>query len=172
MALLPDYYIMDLGLGMAETVAPHMPSTVQIAANAWLPDDELAVYTSEFARTGLQGGLQWYRCQTDGRSNGDLQLYAGRSIDVPSVFIAGRADWGPWQSPGALEAMRVPVATPEAALDLIVPTMFMFMAIRFFVGGLRSFMSIPSGGEPDPHAAAVAAAAADDADAPSTEGKP
>lgn len=59
---------------------------------------------------------------------------------------------------GALEALNVPVATPVAALDLIVPTMFMFMALRFFLMSAVSFLSIPKGGEADPHAAAAAAA--------------
>jgi TRAP-type C4-dicarboxylate transport system permease small subunit len=59
---------------------------------------------------------------------------------------------------GVLESMKVPVATPEAALELIVPTMFMLMAIRFFIKGIASFTSIPKGGEPDPHAQLVAAA--------------
>ena len=104
-AKLPDYYVMDLHKTMAETVAPQMPSAAQIAACTWLPDDELGVYTAEFARTGLQGGLQWYRCATDGL-NADLQLFAGRAIDVPACFIAGGSDWGAWQAPGALEAMQ------------------------------------------------------------------
>ena len=106
MAKLPDYYVMDLHKGMSETVAPQMPSAAQIAACAWLPEAELVVYSSEFGRTGFQGGLQWYRCQTDGKSNLDLQPFAGRSIEVPSTFIAGRSDWGPWQSPGALQRMQ------------------------------------------------------------------
>ena len=106
LAKLPDYYVMDLRKGMAETVASQMPSAEQIAACRWLPDDELAVYAAEFARTGFQGGLQWYRCQTDGRSNADLRLFAGRRIDVPAGFIGGRSDWGPWQTPGALQAMQ------------------------------------------------------------------
>lgn len=111
MAKLPDYYVMDLHKGMSETVAPQMPSTAEIAANNWLPEHELAVYSAEFARTGFQGGLQWYRCQTDGKSNGDLQLFAGRRIDVPSTFIAGRSDWGPWQAPGALQSMQASACT-------------------------------------------------------------
>jgi pimeloyl-ACP methyl ester carboxylesterase len=111
LAKLPDYYVMDLNKGMSETVAPHLPSAAEIAANNWLPDHELAVYSAEFARTGFQGGLQWYRCQTDGKSNDDLQLFAGRRIDVPSTFIAGRSDWGPWQSPGALQSMQASACT-------------------------------------------------------------
>ncbi len=106
LAKLPDYYVMDLHKGMSETVAPQMPTPAQVAACRWLPDDELAVYAAEFARTGFQGGLQWYRCQTDGRSSADLRLFAGSHIDVPACFIAGRSDWGPWQSPGALQGMQ------------------------------------------------------------------
>ncbi|MEL7044909.1 MAG: alpha/beta fold hydrolase, partial [Pseudomonadota bacterium] len=54
-AKMPTYYIMDLEDGMAETVAREMPSPEHIAANAWLTDRELAVYTEEFGRTGFQG---------------------------------------------------------------------------------------------------------------------
>lgn len=111
LAKLPDYYVMDLHKGMSETVARLMPSAAEIAACKWLPEHELAVYSAEFARTGFQGGLQWYRCQTDGKSNGDLQLFAGRHIDVPSTFIAGRSDWGPWQWPGALQSMQARACT-------------------------------------------------------------
>ena len=47
---------------MAETVAPYMPAS----AAAWLTDAELAVYASEYGRTGFQGGLNSYRCGTSG----------------------------------------------------------------------------------------------------------
>jgi pimeloyl-ACP methyl ester carboxylesterase len=110
-AKLPDYYVMDLHKGMSATVAPQMPTPAQVAACQWLPDVELSVYADEFERTGFQGGLQWYRCQTDGESNADLRLFAGRHIDVPSCFIAGRSDWGPWQSPGVLQSMQSEACT-------------------------------------------------------------
>src|SRR5712691_9249606 len=58
LAKMPTYYIMDLDKGMAETVAPEMPAAAEIAACTWLPDDALAVYSAEYARTGFQGGLQ------------------------------------------------------------------------------------------------------------------
>ena len=102
---------MDLHKGMSETVAPQMPSAEHIAACAWLPEHELAVYGAEFGRNGFQGGLQWYRCQTEDKANGDVQLFSGRRIDVPACFIAGRSDWGPWQSPGALQRMQTEVCT-------------------------------------------------------------
>ncbi len=106
LAKMPTYYIMDAGLGMAETVAAEMPSPAEIAACRWLTEAELNVYAGEYARTGFQGGLQWYRCRTEGAGLGELQVFAGRSIDVPSVFIAGRSDWGIYQSPGAIERMQ------------------------------------------------------------------
>ena len=105
LAKLPDYYVMPLDLGMAEAVASYMPSAAQIAGCRWLPDEELAVYSGEFARTGFQGGLQWYRCGTSGIGARDLRLLAGRTIDVRSMFIAGASDWGVYQAPGAFEAL-------------------------------------------------------------------
>jgi len=97
---MPTYYVMDLNENMAQTVAHEMPSASEIAANKWLPDDELAVYAEEYGRNGYQGGLQWYRCMTGGGNTAELRLYAGRTIDVPSCFIAGKSDWGIYQRPG------------------------------------------------------------------------
>jgi len=106
LAKLPDYYVMDLDKGMAQTVAPRMPSALEIAACKWLPDDELRVYSAEYERIGFQGGLQWYRCRTERKHNAELDVFHGRTIDVPSCFIAGKSDWGPYQRPGDLEKMR------------------------------------------------------------------
>ena len=106
LAKLPTYYVMDLAKTMPETVAEEMPDAAMIAANRWLPDRELAVYSAEYERTGFQGGLQWYRCGTTGAFNTELQLWSGRTIDVPSAFIAGKQDWGTYQRPSVFEAMR------------------------------------------------------------------
>ncbi len=97
---MPTYYIMDLREGMAETVAKEMPSLSEIAGNTWLPDNELAVYAEEYGRNGFQGGLQWYRCNTSGRNAAELQIFSGRTLDVPSCFIAGKSGWGIYQRPG------------------------------------------------------------------------
>jgi len=102
---LPTYYVMQLDEGMAETVAAEMPSEAAIAGCAWLPEDELAVFSGEYERTGFQGGLQAYRWGTSGLGGAELSLFAGRTIDVPSCFVSGASDWGNYQSPGALERM-------------------------------------------------------------------
>ncbi|HXF16324.1 MAG TPA: alpha/beta hydrolase [Burkholderiales bacterium] len=98
---MPTYYIMDLHENMAQTVAHEMPIPEAIAANQWLPDQELAVYAEEYRRNGFQGGLQWYRCNTSQKLQADMQIFSGRTIDVPSCFIAGKSDWGIYQRPGA-----------------------------------------------------------------------
>jgi pimeloyl-ACP methyl ester carboxylesterase len=119
LAKLPTYYVMDLASTMAETVAAEMPSAEAIAANRWLPDRELAFYSAEYTRTGFQGGLQWYRCGTSSEFIPELQTWSGRTIDVPSCFIAGKQDWGIYQRPGVFEAMQTTVCTRMTAVNLI-----------------------------------------------------
>jgi pimeloyl-ACP methyl ester carboxylesterase len=105
-AQLPRYYVMDIDKGMAETVASEMPSVAEIAACKWLPDDDLRVYSEEYSRTGFQGGLQGYRVRWTRAYTTELQTFSGRTIDVPSLFIGGKSDWGVYQRTGALEAQQ------------------------------------------------------------------
>jgi pimeloyl-ACP methyl ester carboxylesterase len=119
LAKLPTYYVMDLAMNMAETVAEEMPAAAAIAATQWLPDRELAFYSGEYARTGFQGGLQWYRCGTSGEFVGELQTWSGRAIDVPSCFISGKQDWGTYQRPGVFEAMQTTACTKMIGCHLV-----------------------------------------------------
>lgn len=116
---LPTYYIMDLDQGMAETVAEEMPSDEEIANCTWLPEAELQVYSSTFERTGFQGGLNWYRCATTTRFAPELELFSGRTIDIPSIYIAGKADWGVYQKPGDFERMQNEFCTDMRGCHLI-----------------------------------------------------
>jgi pimeloyl-ACP methyl ester carboxylesterase len=119
LAKMPTYYIMDLGKNMAETVAAEMPSAAKIAACQWLTEDELTVYSCEYERTGFQGGLQWYRARTQGLYDSELQLFSGRTIDVPSMFIAGKSDWGTYQRPGNFERMQKSACTRMLGCHLL-----------------------------------------------------
>lgn len=119
LAKMPTYYIMRRDSNMAETSAEEMPSAAEIAACAWLPDDELRVYSGEYSRNGFQGGLQWYRCGTSGLNSSELSLFSGRTIDVPSCFIAGKSDWGIYQKPGSIEAMQKAACTRMRACHLV-----------------------------------------------------
>jgi len=118
-ARLPRYYVMDLDKGMAETVAAEMPSAAAIAACKWLPEEELRVYSTEYGRTGFQGGLQSYRVGTSGRFAADLLIFSRRTIDQPSMFIAGKSDWGAYQNPGALERMQKSACTRMTGVHFV-----------------------------------------------------
>jgi len=71
---------------MAETVAPYMPGRSQIARCDWLTEEELLVYSGAFAKTGFQGGLNWYRCATSETYQRELMLFADQRIDVPACL--------------------------------------------------------------------------------------
>lgn len=106
---MPGYYIMPLDATMPQAVERDMvnESSKGLSSHSWLPDDELAVYTSEYARTGFQGGLNWYRVMTaaGSRYKKDYEAFAGKKIEPPCAFVSGRQDWGIYQQPGALEKM-------------------------------------------------------------------
>ncbi len=115
-AKLPRYYVMDLDKGMSEQVASEMPSAAEIAACKWLPDSELHVYAEEYGRTGFQGGLNGYRGSP---GDSDMQIFAGRTIDVPSTFISGKSDWGTYQNPGAIDRLEKTATTKYQGTHLV-----------------------------------------------------
>ncbi len=107
---MPRYYIMDLEDNMRQAVARDMANEkaeeVASRSGRWLPDHELAVYVDEWGRTSFQGGLNWYRIQTQPEIASDVQAWSGAKISVPTVFVSGKQDWGTFQEPGAVEAME------------------------------------------------------------------
>ena len=109
LARMPHYYIMPLAQDMPAAVAPEIPSEAEIDACTWLTEAELSFYSSEYTRTGFQGGLQWYRMRMDGGLAHGLALFSGRTIDCPALFLSGDRDWGAYQIPGGLKRMRTTV---------------------------------------------------------------
>jgi pimeloyl-ACP methyl ester carboxylesterase len=121
MAQIPHYYVMEKDKGMAENVAPLMPPADYIANCKWLTEAELGVYVTEYSRTGFNGALQGYRVRrgSDPRSIAEMQTFSGRTIDVPSQYIAGKSDWGVYQTPGAVDKMRNSACTHMVGFHLI-----------------------------------------------------
>lgn len=109
LAKMPYYYIMPLNASMRDAVAKDMqaedPNTVAERSARWLPDADLAVYVSEYTRTGYQGGLNWYRAQTNPKFLQGLHLYSGKKLEPPCKYICGAKDWGTYQEPGVVERM-------------------------------------------------------------------
>ncbi|KAI4150266.1 MAG: hypothetical protein LQ340_004186 [Diploschistes diacapsis] len=110
LAQMPHYYIQKLHLSMAETVAEDTQGQDVSSTQSFLSDAELVVYVGEWQRTGFQGALNWYRSGTSPSNNRELILFAGRKIECPTTFISGKADWGNFQKPGALEGMSAACA--------------------------------------------------------------
>lgn len=110
LALMPSYYIMPANQTMAEIVAANMPSEEQIEECSWLSEADLAVVAGEFARTGFQGGMQWYRSAMRGDMARALGLFAGRRIECLTLFVAGEGDWAAYQAPGAIDTMSARLA--------------------------------------------------------------
>jgi len=102
MAEIPTYYVMERDKGMAATVAPFMPSAAEIAQCKWLTEAEVDVYATEYGRTQFTGALQGYRVRrgSDPKSIAEMHTFSGRTIDVPSMFIGGKSDWGRLPDPG------------------------------------------------------------------------
>jgi len=121
MAQIPTYYVMDRDKGMAATVAAEMPTPAEIAAAAWLTDAEVDVYVTEYGRTGFNGALQGYRVRrgSDPKSIAEIHTFSSRTIDVPSMFIGGKSDWGTYQFPGAAENMRDHYCTHMVGFHLV-----------------------------------------------------
>ena len=121
MAQIPTYYVMEKDKGMAATAAAFMPPADYIAKCQWLTEAEVDVYATEYRRTGFTGALQGYRVRrgSDPKSIGEMQTFSRRTIDVPSQFIAGKSDWGVYQTPGAADKMRNNACTRMAGFHLI-----------------------------------------------------
>src|SRR5712691_3510614 len=121
LAQIPTYYVMERDKGMAATVAPFMPSAAEIAACKWLTEAGVDVYASEYARTQFTGALQGYRVRrgSDPRSIAEMHTFSGRTIDVPSQYIAGKSDWGVYQTPGAVDKMRNSACTHMVGFHLL-----------------------------------------------------
>ncbi|KAF2673910.1 alpha/beta-hydrolase [Microthyrium microscopicum] len=106
MAKMPGYYIMPQGSSMPEVVTSLMVGEDPDATKAWLSDEELQVYASEWTRTGFLAALTWYRAKTEAAYADDMALWAGKVLSVPVAVVSGKQDWGNYQEPGALESME------------------------------------------------------------------
>lgn len=121
MSTIPYYYIMPLSESMPSCLAPFTPTKDEIEQNKWLPEAELAVYVSQYAQTGFQGGLNSYRCLTDPqRWAQDTRIFHGKQITIPAMFLFGACDWGVYQFPGAVNVMRTKACSNMKDEDFVL----------------------------------------------------
>ena len=48
-----------------------------------------------------------------------MEMFSGKKIDVPALFIAGAQDWGSYQRPGALEGMQRDICTNMSKVEFV-----------------------------------------------------
>jgi len=77
------------------------------------------VDTAAFGPRAFQGALKWFRYHTGPIGRSKIELFAGRSIDVPCRFISRAADWGTYRKLGAIERMRTTTCTHIDGVRLI-----------------------------------------------------
>jgi pimeloyl-ACP methyl ester carboxylesterase len=88
----------------------------------WLTERELDCYTEQFTHSGFRGGLNWYR--NIDRNWELLAPFAGASVNVPALYIAGDRD--------------VVVSFP--GMDKVIA------GLSRFVPGLRATLMLPGCG--------------------------
>jgi pimeloyl-ACP methyl ester carboxylesterase len=86
---------------------------------AWLTEADLDFLVQEFTRTGLRGGLNWYR--NIDRNWELLAPFAGARVTVPALFVAGERD-PTLAFPGAAEAVAaLPTYVPRLRRVIMLP---------------------------------------------------
>ena len=72
----------------------------------WMSNIDLAIYSKSFKKS-FQGPLNWYKLMLNANEIKKIQmLKLPIYTDIPAIFIAGEADWGPYQKPGQLESSK------------------------------------------------------------------
>ena len=95
----------------ARVAAPSLPP--------WLTERDLDFYVTEFARTGFRGGLNWYR--NIDRNWELLAPFAGRTIGIPALFMAGVRD-SVLSFPGYADAAKnLSRSVPQLRKSILLP---------------------------------------------------
>ena len=71
---------------------------------------------------------------------GTAEQISNASLERPDFFCGVRS---------FLDGLGLAVNTPERAMDLVVPAMFVIIAVRFFAIGVNAFSKVSTGGIPD-----------------------
>lgn len=89
----------------------HFPAGVSISSQlvipdelpGWLSEEDVEFYTSEIARGGFRGGLNWYR--NINALPGILAPFVGAKLNQPSLYLYGQHDLIAGNTPEAIAAL-------------------------------------------------------------------
>lgn len=105
---MPPFHILPLMRSMPQVVADINTvdnTTGEELTHAWLPDDDLDVYVSEYARTGFHDALRWFWYQVNPWDMVDMHPWAGVRSENSCGFLAGVGDWDITEDMGAIISM-------------------------------------------------------------------
>ena len=104
---VPNYYIMDFNKSMPQTVEYILPNNFKYKDSNWITEEDISVYCSHFKETGFQGALNWYKAMYNQEQIDIISsLKLPENITIPSLFIAGKKDWGIYQKPHDFNIMK------------------------------------------------------------------
>ena len=93
-AKLPRYYVMDLDKGMAESVAAKCRQPRRSPRASGCPTTSCASTAKSTAGPASRADSRRIASAAAAAPVRELQLFAGRTIDVPSMFISGQERLG------------------------------------------------------------------------------
>ena len=99
LAKLPTYYVMDLAKNMAETVAEGNAIGGRDRFQSMAARARTRFLQHRIQRTGFQGGLQWYRCNTSGAFTAELEDLVGQDHRRALLLHLGPAGLGHLPAP-------------------------------------------------------------------------
>jgi len=110
--------------GISQPLSAHAPSDNGFYTDERWLDLIQSIYGYTVTRLeirGNDGALQGYRVRRGGdpKSVAEMLTFSGRSIDVPSMYVAGKSDWGVYQTPGAVDKMRERACTKMLGFHLL-----------------------------------------------------
>ncbi len=110
----PSAVITGLGPGMVPRTGFPAPDPKSLPV--WLTEADINVYVEAFTRSGFRGPLAWYR-NVD-RSWEELAPFAGATVSVPALYMAGDRDLIPaaFAKAVAQQSAFVPMLRPAVTL--------------------------------------------------------
>ena len=119
LAKLPTYYIMDLAEGHGGDRGKGNACRRRNRRQQMAARQRACLLQRRIPAQRFSGRAAMVSLRHLGRVPPELQIWSGRTIDMPSAFISGKQDWGTYQRPGVYEAMQTKACTNMIGCHLV-----------------------------------------------------
>ena len=118
-AKLPTYYVMDLAEGHGRDRREGNAVARRDRRQHMAAGQRTGLLRGRIRAQRLPGRPAMVSRRHDGVFTRELQIWSGRTIDIPSAFISGKQDWGTYQRPGVFETMQTKACTNMIGCHLV-----------------------------------------------------